>query len=252
MCCFSRPIQSVTATRIFARGYAFGTERERQFIIYSMRLKVAEELAMVLPIPVKPGTGENGVRFINLEGYPNFFEDMEQGFPERASWSFGCSAKSPVAARALVVLEVGSFEASYVPSVADFSRLDERFRLPKDSWEKLPQYKTYGFAVFKLKPGAKTIHPMAFCFPRASAKQLFFPTVHIHDGEVHPKADFDHLLYCQRARDEKFRLWSWRESPQLAKSFIDAAKAKNIVDPAQHCFRLELNGRLKNEDTVLD
>jgi hypothetical protein len=37
------------------------------------------------------------------------------------------------------VREVGSFEASYVPKIADFSRLDERFRLPVAVWKKLPQ-----------------------------------------------------------------------------------------------------------------
>jgi len=246
------PVESVTATRIFARGFPAGEENERQFIVYSMRLRAAEELAMVLPIPTKPGAGENAVRFISLESYPAFLLDMEKGFPPETNWSLGCSRTADKAASAtLAIQSVGSFEASYVPIVADFSRLDERFRLPSGTWEKLPQYKSYGFAVFKLKPGAETIHPMAFSFPRANVKQLFFPTVHIHDGEVHPKADFDHLLYCQRNRGESFRLWSWRESPQLAKSFIDATRSQNIIDPAQHCFRIELQGTLKNADTVL-
>src|SRR6185503_16274999 len=112
-----------------------------------------------------------------------------------------------------------------------------------------PQYKQYGFAVFKLKPGAKTIHPMAFSFPRANAKELFFPTVHIHDGEVHPKADFDHFLYCQRNRGENFRLSNWRESSKLAKNFVETAKAQNIVNPELHCHRLELHVSLKKAAT---
>lgn len=92
MCCFSRPVESVTATKIFARGFPLGAEKERQFIVYSMRLKAEEELAMVLPIPAKPGTGENAARFINLESYPQFFTDMEKGFPPERHWSFGCSS----------------------------------------------------------------------------------------------------------------------------------------------------------------
>jgi hypothetical protein len=92
---------------------------------------------------------------------------------------------------------------------------------------------------------------MAFSFPRDDARRLFFPTVHIHDGEVHAKADFDHLLYCQRNRGESFRLWTWRESPQLANNFVDITKSQTIIDPAQHCFRMELRGSLKNADTVL-
>ena len=96
-------------------------------------------------------------------------------------------------------------EASFVPTIADFDRLDERFRLPKETWHHLPQYNKFGFAVFKLKPGEKRIHPMAFEFPRSDSKRLFFPTVHIHDGEVHATADFDHILYCQQNPDEHFR-----------------------------------------------
>ncbi len=253
MCCFSRPVVSVSATRIFARGFPRGPEQEREFVVYSMHLEAKEDLAMVLPIPSKRNSGESAVRFINLEAHPAFFADLEKGFPPERSWSFGCSksAVSDAAAAPLAVETVGSFEASYVPTVADFARLDERFRLPSGTWEKLPQYKDYGFAVFKLKPGAKTIHPMAFSFSRANAKELFFPTVHIHDGKVHPKADFDHVLYCQRNRGERFRLSNWRESPGLAKAFIDAAKLQNIVDPEQHCHRLELRGTFKNADTTL-
>ena len=107
------------------------------------------------------------------------------------------------------MVEVGSFVASFVPTVKDFSRLDEQFRLPDGTWDKLPAYKDYGFAVFKLKKGEQKVHPMAFEFPRADKTRLFFPTVHIHDGKVHDQAGFDHVLYCQGV-DTRMR---WRESP---------------------------------------
>jgi len=37
----------------------------------------------------------------------------------------------------------------------------------------------------------------AFTFPHAKGAKLFFPTVHVHDGEVHKTAEFDHELYLQ-------------------------------------------------------
>ncbi|HZV35537.1 MAG TPA: hypothetical protein VFB72_13270, partial [Verrucomicrobiae bacterium] len=124
---------------------------------------------MVLPLPVKPGTGEDGVHFISLKDYPDFFDDLENGFPpppsERATDS--ALAAPPAQAAPLPVVQVGDFEASFVPTEKDFSRLDPRFRLPKDAWKKLPGYHDYGFAVFKLKPrGLQKVHPMAFSFPR--------------------------------------------------------------------------------------
>lgn len=106
--------------------------------------------------------------------------------------------------------------------------------------------------VFKLKSGENRIHPMAFEFPRANRMQLFFPTVHIHDGKVHDKADFDHALYWQENEHETLGLLhGWRESPNLAHEFVNISKTKGIVDPDRHCHLLQLRGDLKNEDTLV-
>src|SRR5205807_9271838 len=187
MCCFSKPVISVSSTNIFARP----AENGRQFLVYSMNIRAKYDLAMILPLPVKTPANEKDVQFIELKSYPDFFSDMEKGFPrppskEGVTLLSGTRAGDHV--EKLEVIQVGNFEASFVPTVNDFSRLDERFRLPKDTWSKLPAYKTYGFAVFKLKPGAMTVHPMAFSFPRKDPVTLFFPTVHIHDGKVHKDA----------------------------------------------------------------
>jgi hypothetical protein len=245
MCCFSRPIRSVTGTNIFARSGVKG----RQYVVYSMRLDTPEDVAMILPIPVKAGAGERAVRFIDLQGYPQFFVDLRQAFypppPSRAAGG----TKSAAAAPALQVHQVGSFEASYVPTVRDFSRLDARFRLPAGTWEQLPQYKNYGFTVFKLKPGARVIHPMAFDFPRADPKRLFFPTVHIHDGKIHSTAGFDHFLYCQRSEGDAFSLLDWKESERFAESFINTGQSKSLVLPKEHLYLKVMRGRMKNQDT---
>ncbi len=138
-----------------------------------------------------------------------------------------------------------------MPQIDDFKRLDERFRLPDETWRNLPAYREFGFAVFKLKAGAKKVHPMAFEFPRAKAQQLFFPTVHIHDGEVHEAADFDHALFCQQNDGEDLDLMHWAESPRLAGFFVETKRTKGIVVQDSHCYRKLLRGRLKNEDVVL-
>src|SRR6185369_10856199 len=91
MCCFSRPVISVSATNIFARA----GEEGRQFLVYSMTLKATDELAMVLPLPVKIGSDEKSINFIDLSGYPDFFADLRKGFPvpkTKSDWHFGCSA----------------------------------------------------------------------------------------------------------------------------------------------------------------
>src|SRR5262245_60267255 len=77
MCCFSRPVRFVADTNILAPASKEG----RQYLVYSMRIDAAEDLAMILPIPVPSGSAENAVKFINLEKYPEFFVHMRRGFP---------------------------------------------------------------------------------------------------------------------------------------------------------------------------
>lgn len=250
MCCFSRPVISVCATNIFARPDASG----RQFLVYSMTVNAAQELAMVLPLPVKIGTDEQDVTFIDLSGYPDFFVDLDKGFPPPVdtSWHFGCSIPaSTAAAPRLKVLQVGNFEASFVPTMKDFARLDERFRISDAAWNKLPSYQDYGFAVFKLKPGEAKVHPMALSFPRRNPKTLFFPTVHIHDGEVHAKAEFDHALYCQPGEHEQLTVRAWRESAGNAAKFMKVDKSQGLILADHHCFQKKLHGDLPNQDTYI-
>jgi hypothetical protein len=245
MCCFSQPVDYVRATQIFARP----SKDSGQFVVYSMNLKAGSDLAMILPIPTPKAPKEDAVNFINLEKYPDFFDEMRTGFPEPKAPAGRVKEDAPkplAAPPKLKVVEVGSFVASFVPTVKDFARLDEQFRLPDGTWDKLPQYKDYGFAVFKLKKGEQKVHPMAFEFPRADKSKLFFPTVHIHDGKVHERAGFDHVLYCQGA-DTGMR---WRESPQPAEMFLKKLdQAKGVVDGKGHVYREVMVGTFKNQDT---
>ncbi len=245
MCCFSRAVEKVADTNIFARAGKDG----RQFLVYAMKMSAKDDLAMILPLPVPKGAKEDAVKFISLEKYEDFFKDLRAGFPAKGNANTLGGRGAPKV-DTLKVVEVGSFEASFVPAVKDFARLDERFRLPTEVWDRLPQYKDFGFAVFKLKKGAKQVHPMAFEFPRARPKQLFFPTVHIHDGKVHDKADFDHTLFCQRSGEENLTD-GWEESPQPAALFMKAGKAQGLLAADDHVYKRELRGKLKNEDVVV-
>jgi hypothetical protein len=254
MCCFTGPVRRVSSTKIFARevGEAAGA---RQYVVYQMNLDAPRDLAMVLPIPTadkESPSRERVVEFINLDSYSTFFKDLDRGFPDLTPPpSRSVPLREPATASAkLEVHQVGSFEASYVPRPADFARLDERFRISKELWEKIPAYKDFGFAVFKLKQGNQTVHPMAFAFERADANQLFFPTVHIHDGKVHQTANFDHKLYCQ-ATGRSVDILNWEESRGHAQQFADVQKSKGLLLSEQHVYRKQLNGRLKNADTYL-
>jgi hypothetical protein len=236
----------VADTNIFARA----SKDTKQFLVYGMFLAAKGDLAMILPIPTPKASKEDAVRFISLKGYPDFCTDMLQGFPSRDegddSQNSGAGSDKPE--KKLKVVEVGAYEASFVPAVKDFKRLDERFRLPATTWDALPVYANYGFAVFKLKKGEAKVHPMAFEFPRADKKKLFFPTVHIHDGKVHKTATFDHALYCQTSGEDTR---GWRESPQPASFFVKTAKAAGMVVKDAHVYQRLIKGKKTNQDTWL-
>src|SRR5690349_8631623 len=142
MCCFSQPVISVSGTNIFARPDADG----RQLLVYSMTIHARNDLAMILPLPVKTPAGEKDVKYIDLKEYPEFFADMEVGFhpPTKSERMFTLSAVPSAASNRLEVVQVGSFEASFVPAQKDFLRLDKRFQIPIDTWKKLPAYDDYG------------------------------------------------------------------------------------------------------------
>ena len=186
----------------------------------------------------------------------------------------------------LEVHNVGDYEASFVPTIADFSRLDARFKLPDKTWSQIPEYADYGFAVFKLNQSVMQpatgfqmprlpersnpsmrrtmsqrgpvsnqedheFHPMAFSFPTRMPDAVFFPTVHIHDGEVHESEEFDHTLYLQphpAIASELQKSREWQESSICPGRSTGPAE---VIDPGVFAYKTNLSGRLVNIDTVL-
>lgn len=242
MCCFSGKVDLVADTNIFARASKDG----RQFLVYSMKFKSDADLAMILPIPTPKDSAEDAVKFINLEKYDAFFDDMNKGFPKPETDNRG---PGQLGDKKLPIVEVGKFVASFVPTLKDFDRLDKQFKLPAAAWDKLPQYKEFGFAVFKLKKPEKDeqkVHPMAFEFPRDDKKILFFPTVHIHDGSVPEKAKFDHFLFCQVGESPSPS--GWEESPGLADTIVKVKQTEGIVSGTGHIYRKVMKGTFENKD----
>ncbi len=244
MCCFSQRVTHVSRTRIFARG----TEGGGQVLAYAMSVHTTSELSMVLPLPVPPRSSDDAIRFVDLSGYKTLFPDLQRAFPAPAG-APQARSKGPIT-KALTVQVVGAFEASFVPSPADFARLDPRFRLPDDVLDSLPQYADWGFAVFKLRFDVGTVdyHPMAFEFPRRDPAQLFFPTVHVHDGAVPEQASFDHVLYWQSPGIRT----GFFASPEAVQRSVDIPRTQGIVSPDLPLASRSMFGPLPNRDTFID
>jgi hypothetical protein len=256
MCCFS-PMSPgswiarlfgagrvhVSNTNIFARFEDAGT----QILVYAMTLSARAEVAMILPVPTPPAADEDALAFIDLHEYPHFFSELAMLFEMPMVAAVKSARAMPLRARqrTLQVHRVGSFVASFVPSLADFGRLEARFRLPDAVWDAVPGVRDFGFAVFQLEAGAQQLHPMAFRFQTRDPKRLFFPTLHVHDCRVHPRARFDHALYYQLA-----------ERPTITDAELATSRPRTdyggVVDRSLPTLRRKLRGRRPNRDTYVE
>lgn len=262
MCIFTQPVVSVANTNIFARVSA-----ERQWLAYEMDFAAVGDLAMVLPLPVVPDGDEEALHFIDLSGYARLFNDLARLFEGPVAGGFGALAAGVQAASTLAVVDVGAFEASYVPRLVDFARLDPRFRLPDETWGRLPRYRDYGFAVFKLKGSepkswlqrlgmskarlpTQHVHAMAFSFPTRDPGSLFFPTVHVHDGKVKPHADFDHALYCQTSATLRTARGGFIPAELKVEDRVTVERTQGVVVAEERCHCMEIRGSFPNEDVV--
>ncbi len=260
MCCFASPVTSVTDTNLFARLTSRGT----QMLAYQMTYESEQPNAMILPLPVSSPAREASLRFFSLEHYESFFEDLDRGFPARPRPTSDLSASGRVLKPTdskLVVHKVGNYVASFVPRMNDFSRLDQRFVIPKSSWDKIPHYADYSFAVFQLEELNGKPHPMAFEFKTRLTDEIFFPTVHIHDGKVHEQESFDHTLYLQNPRfDEvvgdyvdsyvKDSRTGFVRSKETADKFCKTVKTKGMVSPDHLVHRIKMVGTFTNKDVL--
>jgi hypothetical protein len=242
---FGPPRPEVRNTKIFARRL----DDTRQALAYAMDLTVAGEVAMLLPVPVPRGATDDDLTFVDLSDDAALFDSLAELFdhtPGIAAVARGGLLPQKSRSR-LEVHQVGSFEASFVPDLGSFDRLDPRFRLPDSVWSALGAYDDWGFAVFRLRPAKRArIHPMAFRFVSRQPERLFFPTVHVHDGEVHPEASFDHLLYWQGAVPRPPAAGGVPDERSPREPMFSA---NGLITSGKTVYRRSMRGIRPNEDT---
>ena len=262
MCCFTAKTE-VHSTTIFARL----SRPDTQALAYQMQFSSTEPTAMILPLPVALPAKEDSVVWRDLKGYPELFADLNRGFPPKPELQMPFARSKSAAAPAedmLAVHEVGDFVASFVPSINDFARLDPRFVIKKEVWSQIPEYRDYGFAVFQLKSLSGSPHPIAFEWKTRLRDQVFFPTVHIHDGSVHAEDDFDHALYIQSSDfDAKVSDYDGPDSIDRRTGFVRSSakvaefasstseRSLGLVNPDQLVHKRTLLGRHPNRDTIV-
>lgn len=247
MCIFTGRVKTVSKTRIFVGDI----EDNKQCCVYSMSAEINSPLAMVLPVPVAKKSLD-AIEFVNLEEYSKFFDDLENCFEKPRTRGIAKGFSGGVAGGYLVVHDVGKYVASFVPMASLFGRLDPVFRLPEGVISALKGYADFGYAVFQLKDQAGKIsdfHPMAFKYTPKNQNELFFPTVHVHDGSHYlEKEDYDHTLYAQ---PETFiDRTHWIVSDYLPSEKVNIEKAKGLINPSRKVLKTGVNGNKPNMDYI--
>jgi hypothetical protein len=181
MCLISTEIEKVSKTKILVAPNSNST---RQLVVYSNYVNnVSESNAMVLPVP-NPQT----VKFIDLTGYKNLFEDCASCFYspyglKSSTLNYSTNSYNTRDDKPLEVFNVGSYKVSLAMNLEQISRVDPRvFVLSpglKQTLEMFYYQPYWGFIICKLNSGPETYHPLAYSHQIIDSK-IYIPTRHYH------------------------------------------------------------------------
>jgi hypothetical protein len=237
MSVFSGDVSRVAKTRIFARP----TDHATQVLVYQMEYAAENEVALILPLPTPPGSLADAVRFLDLADYPEFFQNLRDGFAiARSAPTHDAKTANPAPLQ-----QVESLDTFFLPSRADMTQLNSPIRIDVAVWDRLPEYHDYGFAVFQLPPGDQTLPPLALEFPMRNPNLLYFPTLELHHGTLNQDAYFDYDLFCQAHA-------GWMRSYDIAFAFMDIDRSKGVLTAHQRVERFTVLGMHPNSDIVIN
>jgi len=249
MCMMTAPAE-VSDTSIYV-----STDGAQQTVLYQMKMKAEKKIAMILPIP--------GVltSWVDTSKYPKFFEDLSSSFVPA---SRGGGGPIMLGSRALPVHKVGSYVATYVPTLDDFARVSPEFRLaPKLNLAKYGyDAPGWSFAVFAFDPECGgPEHAIGYRFQRGAdfpdADALFVPTLHVHDGErADDVAHYDHHIYCSHVGEygelDHYTKPDYDVVPEsFQASRLRSNAAAEWFNPYKCCVRFTVKGNRPNSDTWL-
>jgi hypothetical protein len=188
----SAEVKDLSATKILAALLRGG---RRQLTVYANSVATAVQgSCMVLAVP-NPGS----VRLLDMSGYSTIFDDC-LAMTQRYSESYGSRGGTlSYDSAPLAVHSVGDYDASIVPALADFARLDPA------SFTMAPEFlqfmdRTYagtamGFIVCKLQRSSSLKPYAPFGYVHDVSDHVFVPTMHFHirEGGVQSAGSGDNM-----------------------------------------------------------
>eukprot|EP01128_Nolandella_sp_AFSM9_P009118 TRINITY_DN5756_c0_g1_i1.p1 TRINITY_DN5756_c0_g1~~TRINITY_DN5756_c0_g1_i1.p1 ORF type:complete len:285 (-),score=44.64 TRINITY_DN5756_c0_g1_i1:87-941(-) len=257
MCIFNTKVGVVRSTKILVAATAKG----RQVTVYenavsvvggntrkpgqygkkaALEEQVREERnnnAMILPCPLTEGSD---IIPLNLSRDSFSFANLDKGFPEKPQLRSNArgSTNSFSFEKKLEVVQIGAYSVSIAKSLVDLSRIDTGvFKVNESILPALRERYSvrFGFVICAFNPANKIEpHPIGYVHDPPESKNLFVPTLHIHDGKVHQKENFDQNIY------------SVNTDEQSGQSPADLEKAYKTKP--QKSVKAELKSKILNKD----
>ena len=187
MCIISGHVKNVSNTKILVAPLTQSSLNDDskasslQLTVYCNKVSVKDKNAvMVLPFP------KSEYKSFDLTEYPTLFDDLSKIWPQARSLSRSSATYSLSNSNSLEVFQNGSYSASVVPDIDDFSRLQGQvFEVNQDviSFMKEHYPSGYSFVVCKLD-GNKEYHPFAYIHSTLPGGAMFIPTMHYHTHDT--------------------------------------------------------------------
>lgn len=179
MCIVQGAVRHIAKTRILVSPLS----SKLQLTVYANTVELGENSgAMILPTP------EGKVEPVDLSKEKKLFDDLETLWPRKKSRSRNAAAKNDrcLSRSVLPVVEVGSYQVTIVPSLADFDRVDSSvFTLSPGVGACLKDHYESGFSFVVCQlVREKEYHPFGYIHNRLDDNTLFVPTRHYHKHDV--------------------------------------------------------------------
>lgn len=235
---------------------------DHQWLAYALRVDVADELSIAIPLPIRSGALADDIQVHALRDFPEMFSSLQRAFPlERIERPLTRGIGPARADDALEVRNLGDYTASLALTAADLARLRPDFAPRPRLLEEIPVYADYAFLVLRVKPPRRVMidmtrlrlpvehHPIAVRFPTRWPARIFMPTLFAHNGDLPETVSYDHLLLCQTNSNTQ-PAGAWQRSARPAGRHVEKQPV-SVVDPSLHVFRRSLKGDFRNQDLLL-
>ena len=184
--------------------------------MYQVDYAAEDDAGLILPCLPRPAHQRMLFVLLTWSAIPIFSPTWTRDFPIPCGWL-------PLKAKPAMMRVPKLF---FCRPLQIFQAWKNRSASRKRHGTNCPNTTTLGLQFSKSAPTHLCARRIALEFPMRNPNLLYFPTLHIRNGEAAEEANFDLDLFCQARA-------GWLRTYDVASSFMDMDKAKGVLDPGE-------------------